>query len=453
MSESVKLKMQNLSQNLQFLKLQQRQPALAQWSTEFNSLCDPYGKHDLSWDLLGNGLMIEAADKDAYLDFLNWVSDITGAMFIEVRQDSLRSLKDLISKADEPIIIFIESGGWLEAENPSEEDLANKKLVSEALDLINGTSKVITSICSSFGEIAEVFRYQNKFDRHILWASPKPNFHASDFLEQLSADIVSDDLLNDQHRLGCILCLDFESKRRFGMLEKALKRVAIREKRKIGLRDVLQVAINGTGEGLSFQDYPVPEQIAAHEAGHAVVAMAESGFESIPDWVSIIPSKDMAGVMVQDYRHMYSGGLLRSFSQVRTAIRIDLAGRVAEELLLGELNVGADCANSDLKEASWKALNLMARNGFSSTYGVESNKGSNLLVMVPRGVEMDSKHFHEEARRFIQLQYLAVKLTLNQNMPLLKSIQEGLITNKLLLKGDLSDLLHEILGANLKAVA
>ena len=204
---------------------------------------------------------------------------------------------------------------------------------------------------------------------------------------------------------------------------------------------------------MSFQDYPVPEQIAAHEAGHAVVAMVESGFESIPDWVSIIPSKNMAGVMVQDYRHIYSAGLLRSFSQVRTAIRIDLAGRVAEELLLGELNVGADCANSDLKEASWKALNLMARNGFSSTYGVESNKGSNLLVMVPRGVEIDSKRFHEEARRFIQTQYLAVKLTLNQNMPLLKSIQEGLIANKLLLKGDLSDLMHEILGANLKAVA
>ena len=304
--------MKKLSENIEFLKLQQRQPALAQWLDEFNSLCVTPTGNKLPWDLLGNGLMVEAADKDAYLDFLKWVSDITGAKFIEVQQDSLQSLKDLISEADGPTIIFIESGRWLEAENPSEDDLANKKLVSEALNLINGTSKVITSICSSFGEIAEVFRYQNKFDRHILWATPKPNFHASDFLEQLGTDIVSDDLLYDQHRLGCILCLDFESKRRFGMLEKALKRVAFREKRKIGLQDVLQVAINGSGEGLSFQDYPDPNQIAAHEAGHAVVAMAESGFEVFPDWVSIIPSKDMAGVMVQDYRHIYSRNIFTS---------------------------------------------------------------------------------------------------------------------------------------------
>ena len=438
--------MKNLTKNIEFLKLQERQPALAQWLTEFSSLCDPFSKQDLSWGLLGNGLMIEAADKDAYLDFLKWVSDITGAKFFEVQQDSLQSLKDLISKADGPTIIFIESGGWLEAENPSEEDLANKKLVSEALDLINGTSKVITSLCSSFGEIAEVFRYQNKFDRHILWASPKPNFHASDFLEQLGTDIVSDDLLYDQHRLGCILCLDFESKRRFGMLEKALKRVAFREKRKIGLQDVLQVAINGTGEGLSFQDYSDLNQIAVHEAGHAVIAMIESEFESIPDLVSIIPSKDMAGVMVQNYKQNYSGSLFRSFSQVRTSIRVDLAGRVAEEIILGELNVGADCANSDLKEASWKAFNLMAKNGFSFDYGTNPYDGDGLLVVLKGCFEADSEDYRNMAKKFIQMQYRAVKLILECNKPLLMAIKDALLEKRLLLKSDLERLTDDLVS-------
>jgi hypothetical protein len=438
--------MKNLTKNIEFLKLQGRQPALVQWLTEFSSLCDPFSKQDLTWGLLGNGLMIEAADKDAYLNFLKWVSDITDAKFIEVKQDSLQSLKDLISKADGPTIIFIESGGWLEAENPSEEDLANKKLVSEALDLINGTSKVITSICSSFGEIAEIFRYKNKFDRHILWASPKPNFHASDFLEQLGTDIVSDDLLNDQHRLGCILCLDFASKRRFGMLERALKRVAIREKRKIDLQDVLQVAINGTGEGLSFQDYSDLNQIAVHEAGHAVIAMIESEFESIPDLVSIIPSKDMAGVMVQNYKQNYSGSLFRSFSQVRTSIRVDLAGRVAEEIILGELNVGADCANSDLKEASWKAFNLMAKNGFSFDYGTNPYDGDGLLVVLKGCFEADSEDYRNMAKKFIQMQYRAVKLILECNKPLLMAIKDALLEKRLLLKSDLERLTDDLVS-------
>jgi hypothetical protein len=84
--------MKNLTKNIEFLKLQERQPALAQWLTEFSSLCDPFSKQDLTWGLLGNGLMIEAADKDAYLDFLKWVSDIADAKFIEVQQDSIPKL-------------------------------------------------------------------------------------------------------------------------------------------------------------------------------------------------------------------------------------------------------------------------------------------------------------------------------------------------------------------------
>jgi cell division protease FtsH len=212
------------------------------------------------------------------------------------------------------------------------------------------------------------------------------------------------------------------------------------------------VAINGTGEGLSFQDYPVPEQIAAHEAGHAVVAMAESAFESIPDWVSIIPSKDMAGVMVQDYRHIYNGGLFRSFSQVRTAIRIDLAGRVAEELILGELNVGADCANSDLKEASWKAFNLMARNGFSSGYGINSHDGENMLVVTKGCFDSDADDYRIEAKKFIQMQYRAVKLTLSKNKELLFAIKDALLEKRLLLKSDLEKLIdHRVIPEKIAA--
>jgi ATP-dependent Zn protease len=436
--------MKNLSKNVEFLKLQERQPALSQWFTEFSSLCSPSIKQELTWDLLGNGLMIEAADKDAYLDFLKWAAGITGAAFMEVSLSKIKSIKNSIGKTKKPAIIFIESGGWLESDNPSEEEATSRQLIVEALDMINGTSKVITSTCISFGEVAEVFRYKNKFDRHILWTTPRPVLHARDFIDQLGANIVSNELLNEEHRLGCILCLDFPGKRRFGMLEKTLKRLAFREKRKIVLQDVLEVAINGTGEGISCQEYPNSDQIAAHEAGHAVVAMIESDFENIPDWVSIIPSKDTAGVMVQDYSHIYSKDLFRSFSQVRTSIRIDLAGRVAEELILGEDNVGSDCANSDLRAASGRAFNLVARNGFSSSYGTNPYDGENLLVVIKGYFEADSEDYRIEAKKFIQMQYRAVKLILTQNKELLLAIKGELLTKRLLLKSDLARLADEL---------
>jgi Peptidase family M41 len=433
-----------LLEGVEFIKLRERQPALAQWMSEFYSLCNPSMNQDFTWELLGNGLMIESADKDAYRDFLKWAANISGSTFFEVSLSSIKSIKSLIEKPKEPVIILVESGGWLEAQDPSEEEAESRSLISDVLEQISGASKVITSTCSSFGEIAEEFRYQNKFDRHILFASPKPEYHATDFIEQLGADLVSDDLLNNQHRLGCILCLDFASKRRFGMLEKNLKRVAFRENRKITLQDVLQVAINGTGEGLSFQEYPDLNQIAAHEAGHAVVSMVESGFVNIPDWVSIIPSKDTAGVMVQDYNCLYQRDLFRSFSQVRSAIRIDLAGRAAEELVLGELHVGADCANSDLKEASWKAFNLVARNGFSSGYGINSHDGENMLVVTKGCFDSDAEDYRIEAKKFIQMQYRAVKLTLSKNKTLLLAIKDALLEKRLLLKSDLEILIDHM---------
>lgn len=446
--------MKNISKTVEFLKWQKRQPALAQWVVEFNSLrnVNPQCKsNETSWGLLGNGLMIEAADKDAYLTFLKWAADVTDSILIEIELSNPNSLKDVIEKINKPAIIFIDSGKWLEAEDPSEEDDLKRKYICEALELIQAKSIVITSICSEFGEIAEIFRYQNKFDRHIHWSPPKPELHAADFIEQFGIDNVSDSLLNDLNKLGCILCLEFPSKRRFGMLEKCLRRVAQREKRKIGLEDVMHVAINGTGDGLNFGNHIDPNQIAAHEAGHAVVTMVESNFQNIPDWVSIIQTKEMAGVMVQDFQHTLRENSFRSFMNIRTDIRVGLGGRVAEELLLGELNVGADCANSDLRDVSRRAFNLMAKSGFSSNYGRNSYDGENLAVVTEGYCEKNNAQFRIEAIKFIQMQYSAVKVILNSNKLLLVAIKNGLVERRLLLKRDLEALVDELAISHKKA--
>jgi len=440
--------MKNLSKTAEFLKWQKRQPALVQWLTEFNSLCNLNPQcmsNEQSWTLLGNGLLIECADKDEYLTFLKWATGKTGSILIEDQLLNLDSLKGVIGKTTKPVIIFIDSGKWLDDEDPSEEDAIKRKGIYEALGLIQGKSIVITSTCNEFGGIAEIFRYQNKFDRHIHWAPPQPESHAADFLEQFGADNVSDSLLNDQSKLGCILCLEFPSRRRFGMLEKALRRVAQREKRKIELEDILHVAINGTGEGLSFGDHADTNQIAAHEAGHAVVSMVESNFQYIPDWVSIISTKEMAGVMVQDFQRTHRENSFRSFMSTRTDIRVGLAGRIAEELLLGELNVGADCANSDLRDVTKRAFNLMARSGFSSNYGANSYDGENLAVAIEGYLDKNSTNFRVEAQKFIQMQYRAVKVILNSNKSLLMAIQRGLIERRLLLKCDLEVFIDELI--------
>ena len=101
-------------------------------------------------------------------------------------------------------------------------------------------------------------------------------------------------------------------------------------------------------------------------------------------------------------------------------------------------------ANSDLRTASRRAFNLLARNGFSSNYGTNPYGGENLFAVIKGYFEADSEDYRIEAKKFIQMQYRAVKLTLKQNMALLQAIKGELLTKRLLLKSDLARLADEL---------
>ena len=60
-------------------------------------------------------------------------------------------------------------------------------------------------------------------------------------------------------------------------------------------------------------------------------------------------------------------------------------------------------AKSDFKEASWKAFNLLARNGFSAVYGTNPYDGEGLLVVVKSYFDADSEDYRNMAKKFILL--------------------------------------------------
>jgi ATP-dependent Zn protease len=99
-----------------------------------------------------------------------------------------------------------------------------------------------------------------------------------------------------------------------------------------------------------------------------------------------------------------------------------------------------------LRAASRRVFNLVARNGFSSSYGENPYDGENLLVAIKGYFEADSEDYRIEAKKFIQMQYRAVKLILNQNKELLLAIKGELLTKRLLLKSDLARLSDELIN-------
>lgn len=430
--------------SLQKEYVQQRQPALYGWYCELEKiLLNPNFESTIpsfTWGLLGQGLLLEGEDKDAYLHFLEWVAETQGIQLILVKQNDISNLVSQISSTENPTLLFLEPGEWLDGEGATDDNAALRAQVLNVLDIAVGKKIIVTSICQSYGDIAQEFRYRGKFDRHITWSNPDPDLYAVDFISMIGAQYLGNEIEGNKRRLGSLLCMEFPSFRRLGMLAITLQRKSHTMSRKILWKDILAVAIHGTGEGQFRNPSTNFCQIAAHEAGHAVATIIESDWKNIPDWVSILPGKDMIGIMVEDYVKTYDSSSFSTFLQVRSRIRIALAGRVAEELLLGELNVGASCANEDLRDATYKAMHLISKNGFSACYGEEEYVGDGLLVGYKDCVPANSEYFQAEARDFIKKQYQVVKKTLQSNLGLLERIQKKLMQERLLLQEDLVQL-------------
>ena len=401
--------------SLQKEYVKQRQSALYGWYCQLEQiLSNPIvvnAESNICWGLIGQGLLLEGEDEDAYLHFLEWVAKTLAIELIYVNQSDISNLASQISRLDVAAIIFLEPGEWLDGDGITDDIAVTRKQVLQALDLVVSKEMILTSICQSYGDIAQEFRYRGKFDRHITWSNPNPNLYADDFISMLGEQYLGDEIGVNKKRLGSLLCMEFPTFRRLGMLSVTLQRKSHAESRPIQWKDILAVAIHGTGQGNFENSSTNLNQIAAHESGHAVVTMVESGWENIPDWVSILPGKDMAGIMVEDYEKTFDSSGYSSYLQVRSSIRIALAGRVAEEILLGELNVGASCANEDLREATYKAMLLISKNGFSADYGEGEYAGVGLLVGCKDYVPASSEYFQVQAREFLKKQYQVVKNT------------------------------------------
>lgn len=425
----------------------QRQPALHHWYLELKSILNVNNNTENSisrWSLLGQGFIIEGEDKDAYLHFLNWVSEALPIELVKSSFLEIDEINDKILKVTRPTIFYIEPSNWLDGENIPDEVITAKNHVIEALNLVQGKTILLTSICDSYGAIHEEFRYCGRFDRHITWTAPRPETYAEDFINKVGPECLEDNLVLSRKRLGSLLCIEFPTMRRLGMLSIALQRKYQRNACKVGWKDVLEIAVHGTGDGDHGHPSIDLSRVAAHEAGHAVVAIVESKGCSVPDWVSIMPGKDMIGIMVASYADTYGSSGFKTFAEARTAIRVGLGGRVAEELMLGELNVGATCASEDLKDVTWQVMKLVLENGFTATYGTKSYEGNNLLVQQRSNNSMGCIYAQKQARLFIQAQYQEVKKIILNNFDLLMIVQERLMAQQLLLRDDLLEIVRNL---------
>jgi len=170
-------------------------------------------------------------------------------------------------------------------------------------------------------------------------------------------------------------------------------------------------------------------RIAYHEGGHAIVGMLTPGADPVRK-VSIIPRGQALGVTLstpEDDRFNFSA------EQLRAKIRVSLGGRVAEEIVFGDVTTGAE---SDIQQVTGIARGMVQRWGMSDRVGfvtvAAQNGQSFLLPGAEPASEATQELADEEVRRIVEQEHDATRALLLEHRPRLDALAEALLERETL---------------------
>ncbi|MBF0188578.1 MAG: ATP-dependent zinc metalloprotease FtsH, partial [Magnetococcales bacterium] len=166
---------------------------------------------------------------------------------------------------------------------------------------------------------------------------------------------------------------------------------------------------------------------AYHEAGHAIVA------KMIPDTdpvhkVTIVPRGRALGLTMQlptEDRYTYSK------QQLEDSIAVLMGGRLAEELVLGQLTTGA---GNDIKRATEIAHNMVCTYGMSKKLGPQTFGDNEEEIFLGREItqtknvsEQTNLTIDEEVHDIINRNYERAKQILTDSMDILHAMSKALL--------------------------
>ena len=170
-------------------------------------------------------------------------------------------------------------------------------------------------------------------------------------------------------------------------------------------------------------------RIAYHEGGHAVVGMLTPGADPVRK-VSIIPRGQALGVTLStpdDDRFNLSE------AELRAKIRVAFGGRVAEEVVFGDITTGAE---SDIQQVTRIARGMVERWGMSEKVGfltVAPQNGQSMLLPGAEPVsEATQELVDEEVRRIVEDEHEATHKVLSENREKLDALAEALLERETL---------------------
>ena len=384
----------------------------------------------------GKTLIAKAVAGEAGVPFFSISGSDFVEMFVGVGASRVRDLFET-AKKNSPCIVFIDEidavgrqrGTGLGGGHDEREQTLNQLLVE--MDGFGANEGVIMIAATNRPDILDpALLRPGRFDRQVMVGYPDINgreailrVHSRE--KPLSPDVK---LRNIAKQTAGFTGADLEN-----LLNEAALLSARKNKKAITQEEIEEAAIKvvvGTEKKSKVMSEREKKLTAYHEAGHALCFYACETQDPVHQ-ISIIP-RGMAGGYTMPLPTEDKG--YRTKKEMEEEIVVDLGGRVAEALIMGDISNGA---SSDIQKATKTATDMVVKYGMSETlgpinYGSDSNE-----VFIGRDMGHTKSYSEEtaakidaEIHRIISQAYKRTEEILNAYMPKLHEVAAYLLKHE-----------------------
>jgi cell division protease FtsH len=392
---------------------------------------------------LGKTLLAKAVAGEAGVPFFAVPASSFVELFVGVGASRVR---DLFKKANEnaPCIIFIDeidaigksrsSGNAFGGGNDEREQTINQLLTE--MDGFNGTNGIVVIAATNRPDILDPALVRpGRFDRVITLDPPTlKDREAILGIHTRGKPLETSDDVNDKVDLKELArgTVGLSGAELANICNEAAIVAARRSSDKIGMADftsAIDRVLLGPEKKNSLISDKKKKIVAAHEAGHAIVAMKVGDYDTVSK-ISIVPRGKSGGVTMfeQNAENAESGLYSRKYLEDRLAVA--LGGRAAEEIVLGYNNITTG-AYSDMEVAQQLARAMVVDYGFSDMLGPVSwgNKQNTLTSPYSNTTLLK---IDNEVKKLIDKAYVRAKYIISNNSTMFNEIAQTLYEKEVL---------------------
>ncbi len=380
----------------------------------------------------GKTLLAKAISGEAGVPFFSIAGSEFVEMFVGVGASRVRDLFDQ-AKRHSPCIIFIDEidavgrqrGAGLGGSHDEREQTLNQILVE--MDGFGTDTHVIILAATNRPDILDpALMRPGRFDRRVVIDRPDIRGREEIFKVHIRGKPVSTkiDITKLAKSTPGFVGADIEN-----TVNEAALLAARRARKSIGMAE-FQEAIERVQLGPERKSRVItPEEreiIAYHEAGHALVSHFLPDAQPLRK-ITIVPRGMGLGLTW----YMEDDKLLPTKSQLKALIATALGGRVAEEIVFGEVTAGA---SNDLQRITQIARQMVTQYGMSDDLGPRVYGQKQEMVFLGREISEQrdysdaiAEKIDDEVRQIIDRQYEIAQKTLTEHRETLNLIAQKLL--------------------------